>query len=453
LTATAITLPRPTAQPTPVRRAYRFELAKLLAQWPIRLVLVACWLGPALLVAVISRQGSLPSDTVFGRWMDQTGWAGALVVLSFSCSWVLPLLTSLVAGDVFAVEDRLGTWRHLIIAVRAPRRIFVTKAFACATVIFLLVTGLALSGVVGGLVAVGSRPLVGLDGHLLPPGHAAGAVLLAWTSVLAPTLAFAAVGMLGSIALGRSPIGLVAPAVLALLLGIAQILPIPVVVRVALPSYAFIAWHGLFTDPAQTGPVIVGVAVSLAWALTAAALAYGLFMRRDFTDVAHDGIGRDVIGRAVAPLVALFSVSVGVIAGTTSASGSGIDKAKLDSSLSIAFAHLYRMQTRELHRPAVTEKELRSSASCAKGGGLVAAVGPGNDWRCAVTWRLPGTAAVGSAIYQLDVSPEGRYVADGDGPQEVNGFFQLHTATGDAPNPLWQFDGLVDLLTHTSKPG
>ena len=41
-------------------------------------------------------------DTVFGRWMGQTGWAGSLVVLTFSCSWVLPLLTSLVAGDIFA---------------------------------------------------------------------------------------------------------------------------------------------------------------------------------------------------------------------------------------------------------------------------------------------------------------------------------------------------------------
>ena len=61
-----------------------------------------------------------------------------------------------------------------------------------------------------------------------------------------------------------------------------------------------------------------------------------------------------------------------------------------------------------------------------------------------------GSAAIGSAIYQLDVNPDGRYVADGDGPQEVNGFFQVHTSTGDAPNPLWQFDGSIDLLTAIS---
>ncbi|MFL5863637.1 MAG: ABC transporter permease, partial [Solirubrobacteraceae bacterium] len=106
--------------------------------------------------------------------------------------------------------------------------------------------------------------------------------------------------------------------------------------------------------------------------------------------------------------------------------------------------------TAELHRPRVTEAQLRTGASCDRGGSLVEDLGPGNDWRCVVTWRLPGSAAVGSAIYQLDVNPAGRYVADGDGPQEVNGFFQVHTSTVDAPNPLWQFDGTIDLLAAIS---
>src|ERR671936_1419058 len=315
MTAAAVPLPRAAARPAPVWPSYRFELIKLLAQWPIRLALLACWLGPALLVAVISRQSSLPSDTVFGRWMSQTGWAGPLVVLSFSCSWVLPLLTSLVAGDVFASEDRLGTWRHLLVAVRSPRRIFAAKALASLTVIVLLVTGIAASGIVGGLAAVGNEPLVGLDGHLLAPEHAAAAVLLAWASVLAPTLAFAAIGLLGSVALGRSPMGLVTPALLALLLQIAQLLPLPVDVRVALPSYAFIAWRGLFTDPAQAGPLVTGVAVSLILAVAASALAYRLFVQRDFTDPVYDGVGRRLLVRAVLPLAALFAASIAVIAG------------------------------------------------------------------------------------------------------------------------------------------
>jgi ABC-2 type transport system permease protein len=157
-------------RPAPALRGYRLELLKLVVQWRIRLLLVACWLGPAVFVAAVSRQSSLPSDTVFGRWMGQTGWAGSLVVLSFCCAWVLPLLTSLVAGDVFAAEDRLGTWRFLLTVVRSHRRVFVTKALAGLTVIVLFATGLVVSSLVGGVAEVGARPLVGLDGHLLGSG-------------------------------------------------------------------------------------------------------------------------------------------------------------------------------------------------------------------------------------------------------------------------------------------
>src|SRR6185312_7092570 len=173
-----------------------------------------------------------------------------------------------------ASEDRLGTWRHLLVAVRSPRRIFAAKALASLTIIMLLAIVLTASGIVGGL---------------------------------------------GSIAFGRSPLGLVLPALLALALQIGQLLPLPAVVRVALPSYAFIGWRGLFTDPAQSGPLLVGVVVSLSLAVAACALAYRLFVHRDFTDLSYDGVGRRVLLQAVLPLTILVAVAVGTIAVTTPA--------------------------------------------------------------------------------------------------------------------------------------
>jgi ABC-2 type transport system permease protein len=439
------------ARRVPVARGYRFELVKLVSQWRIRLLVLACWIAPALFVAGVSQQSTLPADTLFGRWMHATGWAGSLVMLGFAGTWALPLLTSVVAGDVFASEDRLGTWRHLLVAVRSPRRIFAAKALASLTVILLLVSGLAGSSAVGGLAAVGNQPLVGLDGHLLTPGDAAAKVLLAWACVLAPTLALAAIGLLGSVALGRSPMGLLLPALVALAMQLAQMLPLPVAVRLALPSYAFIAWNGLFTSPAQLGPLLIGIVVSLAWAVTATALAYLLFLRRDFTNVSYDGSGRRAVTAGVLPLVGLVAATVAVLAAATAATGSGITQDKVQRSVATAFAHLYRMQTKQLNRPDVTEAQLKATAMCNKGGGKAAAQGPGNDWRCVISWHLPGVEAAGTAIYQLDVTPDGRFVADGDGPKEVNGYFLVRTPTGDAPNPLWQFDANVELLPTTPK--
>lgn len=435
----------------PIGRGYRFELVKLVSQWRIRLLVLACWIAPALFVAGISRQSTLPADTLFGRQMLATGWAGSLVVLGFAGTWALPLLTSVVAGDVFAAEDRLGTWRHLLVAVRSPRRIFAAKALASLTVLLLLVAGLAVSGTAGGLLAVGDHSLIGLDGHLLTPGSAATRVLLAWVCVLAPTLALAGIGLLGSVLLGRSPMGLLVPAVVALALQLAQMLPLPTAVRLALPSYAYICWNGLFTSPPQLAPLLIAVCVSLIWAVSATALAWVLFLRRDFTNPAFDGSGRRALTWGVAPLVALVVVAAGVIAVAVRPPAPAITQGKVQRALSVEFAHLYVIQTDELHRPAVTEAGLRSSTACTKGGGLVEGEGPGNDWRCVVSWQLSGTQAVGNAVYQLDINPDGRFVADGDGPKEVNGYFLVRTAAGDTPNPLWQFDGNVELLTTTPE--
>ncbi|HEX2895680.1 MAG TPA: ABC transporter permease, partial [Marmoricola sp.] len=437
--------PHEVVRPAPFLPGYRFELTKLLTQWRLRAVLLVCLVAPGGYVAVVSRQASLPTDTVFGRWMHATGWAGSLVVLAFACSWGLPLLTSLVAGDVFAAEDRLGTWRHLLVAVRSARRIFLAKALASLTVILLTVTALCASSIVGGLAAVGGHPLVGLDGHALAPGQAARAVLVAWLCVLAPTVALAAVGLLGSVLLGRSPMGLLLPAVLALAMDLVLMLPVPVALRLSLPTNTFLAWRGLFTAPAHVGALVAGTAVSLVWALAATGLAYRAFVRRDFTNPSYDGPGRRDLATTVLPMVALVALSALVVTAFSPARGSGIDRRKLEASLSTAFAHLYRLQTDELHRPAVTEAELATRASCDKGGDRVVDRGAGNDWRCVVSWRLPGATAQGTATYQLDVTAEGRYVADGDGPKEVNGSFWVHTPSGDAPNPLWQFDGYVDL--------
>ena len=454
MTVTEIIVPDEVLAPrtVSVARAYRFELLKQLAQWRVRVLILLCWIGPALAVIVVSRQATLPSDTLFGREMHATGWAGALVVLSFAGSWFFPLLTSVVAGAVFSAEDRLGTWRHLLVAVRSPRRIFAAKALASLTVLLMCVPGLAVSGIVGGLV-VGSRPLTGLDGHQLSPSDAAGKLLLAWLCVLAPILAFAAIGLLASVIFERSPIGLLLPAFGGLAMQLAsQVLPMPVAVRLTLPSFAFLSWNGLFTSPPMLGPMLTGIAVSLAWAVAATALAYLIFMRRDFTNLASDGSVRRAIAFGILPLLGVWVLSAGVVAATTGATGSGIDAGKLQQSLATSFGYLYVLQSQELYHQRVTAAQLQTTAHCTKGSGLVAQDGPGNDWRCTVSWHLPGAgAAAGAAVYQLDVNPNGRYVADGDGPNEVNGYFVLHAPYGDAPNPLWQFDGLVDLLAPPSK--
>ncbi|MFE0385925.1 ABC transporter permease, partial [Streptomyces bungoensis] len=93
MTAVAAGARVPGAGRVSVARGYRFELVKLVAQWRIRLLVLACWSVPGLFTAAVSLQSTLPTDTLFGRWMHATGWAGPLVTLGFAGTWALPLLT------------------------------------------------------------------------------------------------------------------------------------------------------------------------------------------------------------------------------------------------------------------------------------------------------------------------------------------------------------------------
>lgn len=443
----------PREQPAaPLIRTCRVELRKLFSLWRTRIGLLACVLAPPAFALVVRSASSLPTDTVFGRWLHQSGFALPLVVLGFAGGWALPLLATLMCGDVFAAEDRVGTWRVLLVTARSPRRVFAAKTVAAATGTVAVVLALAASSTLAGVLLGGTEPLPGLDGQLLGGAGAVRLITAAWACVLLPALAFGALGLLCSVAFGRSPLGLAVPVVLALAQQVLALAPLPAPVRYALPATAFASWRGLFTEPAHPGPVWVGAAVSLAWAVGAALLARRLFLRRDFANPAFDGLGRGALAGAAGALAALLVAASLVLAGVTGRfwigpSSTGVDGAAVETALAADFAHLYQLQQDRLHNPPVTVAGIGAGADCDKGGPDVEDVGPGNDWRCIVSWHVAGSPALAQAVYQVDVSADGRFVADGDGPKQVNGWFTTASAQGPLTNPLWQFDGVLDLLS------
>src|SRR4051794_35313103 len=90
--------------------AIRWELGKLAAQARTRWALLAGALAPIAIVVIIKGQARPPKDTLYGRYIHHSGYSIPLLMLGFATQWVLPLLTALVAGDIFASEDQHGTW-------------------------------------------------------------------------------------------------------------------------------------------------------------------------------------------------------------------------------------------------------------------------------------------------------------------------------------------------------
>lgn len=98
---------------------------------------------------------------------------------------LLPLIGSMVAADALAGESSHGTLRGLLLAPVSRVRLVWVKAFGVLAMTLLAVTLVALSGLITGLVIVGSDGLVTLSGTTLPLGAALGRLALAvgWVTV------------------------------------------------------------------------------------------------------------------------------------------------------------------------------------------------------------------------------------------------------------------------------
>ncbi|MFJ5721297.1 ABC transporter permease [Streptomyces sp. NPDC093149] len=265
------------------RTVYLWELEKLTAQWRIRAVLVLCLAAPFLFALGLRAQDTLPSDTLFGRWAHDSGFAVPLVVLGFAGQWALPLLVCLVAGDIFSSEDHHGTWKTILTRSRTRGQVFAGKTLAAITYSAAVVLLLGAGSLAAGVLVIGHQPLVGLSGQEIGAGRAAGIVVESWLYMLLPCLAFTALGVFFSLATRHSAAGIGAPAVLGLLLQLVSLVDGLGPVRRLLPTTAFDAWHGLTTDPAFHRPLVTGAYVSAGCAVVFLAAGHLLMLRRDFT--------------------------------------------------------------------------------------------------------------------------------------------------------------------------
>ncbi|HEX4752488.1 MAG TPA: ATP-binding cassette domain-containing protein [Solirubrobacterales bacterium] len=257
------------------------ETRKLAAQVKPRVLLAACLAGPWLFELAVKGTSSLPADTLYGQWMLESSAALPLVALTFAASWAFALLGSLVGGDAFSSEDRLGTWPTLLTRSRPQSAIVAGKIVVSIVCTVVFVLALALSASLAGLVLAEHGPLPGLTGELLPTGHAFRLVAISWAAALPTALAWTSLALVLSARTRNSVIGIGVPAVLGILLQLAWFVDGPPLIRELLPSNALDAWHGLFETPSQAAPLVTAVIVAAAWAVLGMLALAVVIRRRD----------------------------------------------------------------------------------------------------------------------------------------------------------------------------
>lgn len=284
MTASAVTA----ATPPAIRRrpgtaaVLRWEVAKLAAQARSRALLIGAIVVPVAIVLIFNTQLP-PKDTIYGRHIHTSGYAVPLFVLAFAHQWVLPLLAALVAGDIFANEDQHGTWKTILTRSVSRTQVFWAKTLTAVGFNLLVLALLAASTITTSLLVVGTQPLPGLTGQLIPSGHALSIVIASWATAVAPVLGFTALAILLSVTTRNPTVGVAAPVVLGMIMQLLSSLGGLNKGRRYLLTTPFEAWHGLLTAHPFHAPIVTGAIVSAGWLISCLALAYLYLRRRDIT--------------------------------------------------------------------------------------------------------------------------------------------------------------------------
>ncbi|HEV3129051.1 MAG TPA: ABC transporter permease [Solirubrobacteraceae bacterium] len=281
-TAEVVVAPRARQHRPGVATVYRWELLKLRYQKRTYLGLGASIIVPILFtVAVHFRHDRHGGDFAFSTYLTKSGLAVPLVILLFGAVWLFPLITALVAGDIFASEDHNGTLKTVLTRSLERWQIFTGKALVALT---YAVVAIFLSGtvaVIAGCIQSGFNPLQSLSGTIVSAPKGLELVYVSLLVYLIPIAAIVSIGLFLSTITRNSAAAVVGTLMVSLLFQLIGILPGLSGTQPYLLSTQFNAWQGLLRTPIDWAPIIRAVWVCAMYGVPALVAAYLAFLRRD----------------------------------------------------------------------------------------------------------------------------------------------------------------------------
>jgi ABC-2 type transport system permease protein len=261
--------------------------------------------------------------------------------------------------------------------------------------------------------------------------------LASWLLCILPMLAFTSLAVLLSVATRNGIMGVIGPALLALVMQLLLLVGTGVWVHMLLVGSAFDGWYTLFVAHHYYGPLAIACVVSLIWIVACLAGAWLILRRRDFA-------GTPVSRRPgwVAPV--WIAVGAAAVVAFLALAGNwgpaGDTAARLKASITPNFNNLTLLQQRELGRVVPNGAKLNVLTSCSRRASTPS--GPG-DWICTLDVFIPQPGAdpfqQTPVTYDVSLQWNGCYKAespptfvgqqtmkDGDGQQVVNPLFVIY---------------------------
>jgi ABC-2 type transport system permease protein len=283
---TAAVLPAPAAVRT--RRpstltAYRWELRKLVSQKRTYMGLGLAVLLPLIFVVVqnLHQHHGRGGDSIFATQITQSGLATPVLMLLFESVFFLPLIASLVAGDIVAAEDGNGTLKTILTRSVNRGQVFAAKVLAALTYGAVAVFLSAIVATIGGVASWGFNQITTFSGSVVSASEGLLLVFAANACYLIPLLTVVCIGVLLSTATRNSTAAVVGAVGFVIMLFIVSGIPGLEGIKPYLLTEQFENWHGLLRTPTDWAPIWHSLWVCSLYAGPALIAAYLVFLRRD----------------------------------------------------------------------------------------------------------------------------------------------------------------------------
>lgn len=262
----------------------RWELRKLVSQKRTYLGLVLAAIFPLIFVVFENihehhdRGGNL---SIFSGQITASGLATPVLTLEFLSAFMLPLIASLVAGDIVAAEDGNGTLKTILTRSVNRGQVFSAKVAAAMLYAALAVYVSAAVATIGGVASWGFHPVITLSGTQISAPKALLLVFASNAIYLIPLFAVVAFGVLLSTATRNSAASVVGAVGFVILLYIVSAIPGLEGIQPYLLTQQFANWHGLLRTPTDWAPIWHSLWVCALYAGPSLLAGYLVFLRRD----------------------------------------------------------------------------------------------------------------------------------------------------------------------------
>ena len=220
-------------------------------------------------------------DNIFAAQITQSGLATPVLMLLFLSAFMLPLVASLVSGDIVANEDGNGTLKTILTRSVDRGQVFAAKVIAAMTYATISVFLSAAVATVAGVASWGFHSVRTFSGTIVSASEALLLVFAANAIYLIPLFAVVSIGVLLSTATRNSAAAVVGTIGLVILLYIVSGIPGLEGAQPYLLTQQFQNWQGLLRTPTDWAPIAHSAWVCALYAVPALFAGYLGFLRRD----------------------------------------------------------------------------------------------------------------------------------------------------------------------------